>query len=168
MKNTKIAVISMILMIILAVNLSGTAKAGQFRAFEGGTGGGSSYSTGTTSSNTSSQGQSTDFIGDAISSSKKFLEQGNNSKGSIDPKATAKEFTKGIQPIGTAIISLGAIIAVLAAIILGVRYFMAAADPKKQAEVKDALIVFVIATSLLVLAYPLFSFIVKFIGELKL
>lgn len=102
-----------------------------------------------------------------INATKNFTEQGK--KGSttgIDPEKVSTSFAENIRPIGELLIAVGWIISVIITIILGVQFFLSAADPSKQAKVKEGMYAFAIAVVILSAAYPIWSFVIDAISNL--
>ena len=107
-------------------------------------------------------------IGTIFDSAQKFIQQGRSANGGLDPAQIGSEFGRTLKPIINMLLGIGIISAIAGAMVIGVKYMLAASsgDSKKMAELKSIFFGFALAVVILGGAYPIFSLIVKFLSEM--
>lgn len=102
------------------------------------------------------------FLEGIFSSVTEFLETG----ASADSTGTAEEVAGEIQPLIDLLYWVGVAVVMASAMFLGIQYFKATGDPKERAEIKSKLTGFLISSVVLIAAYPIWKFLIKFISSL--
>ena len=116
------------------------------------------------SSNSSSNSGANFSITEVFSSVKEFNKRAESNK-ELNADEVSGNFAAGIKPIGEVLIGIAWVLSVGVAMILGVQYFASAADPGKQAKVKQGLVAFIIAIVILSMAFPIWRLTIQIVSK---
>ena len=116
------------------------------------------------SSNSSSNSGANFSITEVFSSVKEFNKRAESNK-ELNADEVSGNFAAGIKPIGEVLIGIAWVLSVGVAMILGIQYFASAADPGKQAKVKQGLVAFIIAIVILSMAFPIWRLTIQIVSK---